>query len=79
MACMLQLILTAIDDLCLTISSFSIHQKHSLKWQASFLLYLRGYVTENCSTIRTGITIHDQPERFVFAFSATSLLITLHR
>lgn len=36
MACMLQLILRAIDDLCLTILSFSTHQKDSLKWQISF-------------------------------------------
>lgn len=43
-----------------------------------FLLYLRGYVTENHSTIRTDITIHDQPEWFVLVFSATDLLITPH-
>lgn len=40
------------------------------------LLYLKGYVTTNCSTIRTGVTIHDQPDCFVFVFSATYLLIT---
>lgn len=50
-----------------------------IKMADFFLLYLREYVTENQSAITIGITIHHQPEWSVFVFSATQLLITLHR
>lgn len=50
-----------------------------IKMADLFLLYLRGYVTENQSAITIGITIHHQPEWPVFVFSAIQLLVTLHR